>query len=287
MRALCSNLMRKILRLGFAILDGLSRMTGHETPGTDPWQQQNEGRAVIPEWCFLNLFEQEYGRSHPFFYATRFMEVLQIAKNESNFPFCAVVAPSAGKDFTVLQKVEGPVSPEALVEILQRTLQDQGSALTLSAAEEAEKIRIDRRLRQEQDEAYLAALKKDKEKEEKKGGNAQGVPRRPAQEPSAPKLEEVVERIQRKESINLRNVQLHTKLVIRFPDGARKEKMFLSTDTVRSIYKFVDSLEVPRIGSYRLISNFPRRVYGHEQLDLTLTDAGLHPNAALFLELIH
>lgn len=73
-------------------------------------------------------------------------------------------------------------------------------------------------------------------------------------------------------------------ILIRFPNGARKEQNFLNTDTIRSVYKYIDSLDIPGIGSYRLISNFPRKVYDYEQLEKTLRDAGLHPNAALFLE---
>lgn len=69
--------------------------------------------------------------------------------------------------------MEGPISPGELVEILQKTLEEQGSAFGNSRgkieekmkakAREEEKIRADRRLREEQDAAYLAALKIDKE----------------------------------------------------------------------------------------------------------------------------
>jgi FAS-associated factor 2 len=33
-----------------------------------------------------------------------------------------------------------------------------------------------------------------------------------------------------------------------------------------------------------LISNFPRRVYGVDQMRMTLKDVGLYPKASLFLE---
>ncbi|XP_028548754.1 plant UBX domain-containing protein 10-like [Dendrobium catenatum] len=308
LRTSCNNLVRRMMRLPFGILHDISRVIGREATGRnssypEPLHQLEEFEINIPEeWYFLNVFERQYGESHPFFYASRFMEALKIAKNESkfvfvylhspdhpltpsfchetlcselavqfldanfvswgavasrgeglemamalrvtSFPFCAVVAPATGKSIAVLQKVEGPVSPEALVEILQRTLEEQGSAFRLSITAEEEVIRENRRLREEQDKAYLAALQKDKV------------------------------------------FKIALQLLIRFPNGTKKEQKFTSTDTIRSIYKYIDSLEIPGVGSYQLISNFPRKVYGHEQLDMTLREAGLHPNAALFLELI-
>lgn len=70
--------------------------------------------------------------------------------------------------------MEGPISPAELVEILQRTMEEQGSAFggvrakeeekarAIARAKEEEKIKADRQLREEQDAAYLAALKIDK-----------------------------------------------------------------------------------------------------------------------------
>lgn len=58
--------------------------------------------------------------------------------------------------------MEGPVSPAELVEILQRTMEEQGLAFGSARAKQEEKIRADRRLREEQDAAYLASLQIDK-----------------------------------------------------------------------------------------------------------------------------
>lgn len=55
------------------------------------------------------------------------------------------------------------MSPAELVEILQRTMEEQGSAFGggVKAREEEERRRVDRRTREEQDNAYLASLQKD------------------------------------------------------------------------------------------------------------------------------
>lgn len=58
--------------------------------------------------------------------------------------------------------MEGPISPAELVEILQRTMEEQGLAFGSARAKQEEKIRADRRLREEQDAAYLASLQIDK-----------------------------------------------------------------------------------------------------------------------------
>lgn len=47
------------------------------------------------------------------------------------------------------------------MEILQRTLEEQGVAFGSARAKEEDRRRADRRLREEQDAAYLAALKLD------------------------------------------------------------------------------------------------------------------------------
>lgn len=58
--------------------------------------------------------------------------------------------------------MEGPISPAELVEILQRTVEEQGLAFGSARAKLKEKIRADRSLREEQDAAYLASLQIDK-----------------------------------------------------------------------------------------------------------------------------
>ncbi|KAJ6688208.1 UBIQUITIN-ASSOCIATED (UBA) PROTEIN-RELATED [Salix koriyanagi] len=77
-----------------------------------------------------------------------------------------------------------------------------------------------------------------------------------------------------------------TQILIRFPNGERKEQSFSCSDKIQSVYRYIDSLGLPGVGNYRLISSFPRRVYSVDQMGITLKDAGLHPKATLFLELL-
>ena len=72
---------------------------------------------------------------------------------------------------------------------------------------------------------------------------------------------------------------------MRFPTGERKGRRFHSIATVQSLYDSVDSLGCLEVEDYSLVSNFPRVVYGPDKLPLSLKEAGLHPQASLFVEL--
>uniref|UniRef100_A0A5B6YK61 Putative FAS-associated factor 2-like n=1 Tax=Davidia involucrata TaxID=16924 RepID=A0A5B6YK61_DAVIN len=228
-------------------------------------------------------------------------EGLQMATTlrPASFPFCALVAPASGDNIAVLQQMEGPVSPAELVEILQRTMEEQGLAFGSARAKEEEQRRADRRLREEQDAAYLAALQIDKEKERLKTlpseessnkANYEKLKQNPTKKQSS-KVKEATTTTTSTESLPKdiaskgKDAQV-TQILIRFPNGERKEQSFLSTDKIQSIYRYIDSLGLPGVGNYRLISSFPRKVYGVDQMGMTLKDAGLHPKASLFLELL-
>jgi len=73
--------------------------------------------------------------------------------------------------------------------------------------------------------------------------------------------------------------------LVRFPNGERKGRRFNSTATIQSLYDYVDSLGSLEAESYSLVSNFPRVMYGQEKLALSLKEAGLHPQASLFVEI--
>ncbi|KAF5189088.1 Fas-associated factor [Thalictrum thalictroides] len=322
-------------------------------------------RTIPEEWAFLTTFEQQYGESHPFFYACKLVEALKIAEQEhkllfmyfhspehpftesfcnttlsselvvqfldanfvswgalasrgegyqmamemriETFPFCVVVVPASDSSIGVLQQVEGPVSPTELMEILQRTLEEQELAFGTDRKNEATNKRAeDRRLREEQDAAYLASLHIDSVRDNNKELIVRNrVRQNPGQEQNnannndklrtipieeqqgSSKLKETVQKAQgKKERVNRAKDSDTTQILIRFPNGERREQGFQCNDTIRSIYKYIDSLNLPGIVGYRLISSFPRKVFGFEQMGMTLRDAGLYPRSSLFIELL-
>ncbi|KAI4343726.1 hypothetical protein L6164_011041 [Bauhinia variegata] len=230
----------------------------------------------------------------------------------STFPCCAIIAPAPGDTITVLQQIEGPVSPAELVAILQRTMEEQGVAFGIAQPkheenirarrQQEEKIRADRQLREEQDAAYLAALQMDKEKERLKNLHSREKVQAPAETSATRNYEKLRNNSVSKQPSKVNELTSTTKenqfkgiatrggesqptqILIRFPNGERREQSFLCTDKIQSIFTYIDSLGLQGIGNYRLVSNFPRRVYGVDQMRMTLKDAGLHPKASLFLE---
>lgn len=72
-------------------------------------------------------------------------------------------------------------------------------------------------------------------------------------------------------------------VLVRMPNGNRKERRFQSSSKVSAIYDYIDSLGTLGIIKYDLVTNFPRVVYGPEKRCLTLKEAGLHPHASLFV----
>lgn len=209
--------------------------------------------------------------------------------NPASFPLCAVIAPTPGDSIAVLQQMEGPISPAELVEILQRTVEEQGLAFGSARAKQEAKIKADRHLREEQDAAYLASLQIDKDKEKLKNLTSEGrVLQKPVEAPHKANYDKLRNNQKQfdkvKEVGNRGKDHQATQILIRFPNGERREQSFSSTDKVQSIYRYIDSLGLPAIGNYRLVSSFPRRVYGVDQMGVTLNDAGLHPRASLFLE---
>ncbi|KAF2315890.1 hypothetical protein GH714_040685 [Hevea brasiliensis] len=386
--ASCNGIVRRMVSLPRSIIGGFSRVMGHSIGRIGigsgrrdhnlalDFQLQTPPEPLIApeEWTFLDTFEQQYGSTHPFFYACHFMDALKIAENEHkfvflylhsphhpftpsfcretlcselvvqfldanfvcwgaladkgeglqmaatlqppSFPCCAVVAPAAGNNLAVLQMMEGPISPAELVEILQRTVEEQGSAFgnpranqeekIRAKAKEEEKIRADRQLREEQDAAYLTALKIDKEKEKSKNLPPEQKTQRPIHTFPSNKVDYEKPRHNQtqkqyygkaKEAPTIRETQFKetatrskdpqvSQILIRFPNGERREQSFFCSDKVQLIYKYIDSLGLPGIVNYRLISSFPRRIYGVDQMGMTLKDAGLHPKATLFLELL-
>lgn len=226
-----------------------------------------------------------------------------------SFPFCAIVAPVSDESIAVLQQIEGPVSPSELVEILQRTIDEQRATFGPSgpvdqpaaarSAEEEERRRSAQRLRQEQDAAYMESLRKDQEKERSRKSHQQGAaiaiakpragnelrPRRAGQVSREPiKTTTQIRASPHKETAPSHRTEPNTKILIRFPNGERRQQSFHHTDTIREVYRYVDSLSIAGIGSYQFVRSYPRKTYGQQQLGMTLRDAGFYPTVTLYIE---
>ncbi|BBH03509.1 UBX domain-containing protein [Prunus dulcis] len=221
----------------------------------------------------------------------------------SRYPFCAVVMASTNQRIVLLQQVEGPKSPEEMLAILNRVVEESAPVL-VAARLDAEERRNNIRLREEQDAAYRAALEADQARENQRREEQERLEREAA-EAERKRLEEeeareraareaaekeaALARMRQEKALSLGSEPEKgpnvTQVVVRFPTGERKERRFDSSAKIQTLYDYVDSLGCLDVENYSLVSNFPRVVYGPEKLLLSLKEAGLHPQASLFLEL--
>ncbi|KAJ0964083.1 hypothetical protein J5N97_029205 [Dioscorea zingiberensis] len=220
----------------------------------------------------------------------------------SCFPYCAVVWVSGNQQMELLGQIEGPKSPEEMLGILQQVVEWSTPALVAARLQDEER-RNNLRLREEQDAAYRAALEADQAREQQKK-EEQEILEREAAEAERKRIEEeeAQERAaqdavkkeaalaeQRQEKAMSLGAEPEkapdvTQVLVRFPTGERKERRFHSSATIKSLYDFVDSLDHLNTEKYRLVSNFPRISFGPEKYSLSLKEAGLHPQASLFVE---
>ncbi|KAK9073535.1 hypothetical protein SSX86_007859 [Deinandra increscens subsp. villosa] len=227
------------------------------------------------------------------------------------FPFCAIVARGSDDSLVVVQKMEGLVTPQELVERLQTTLEEQGMAFDNGRAKDEEIRRSNIRLRQEQDAAYSASLQADqlvlnkhsflpptlfntlliclrkKRRDPKRNLNMRKIKRSQIlmlsrfvlQVSNRPLLVSLIG--------GLLLMSIFLQILIRSPNGERKTRVFSRKDKMEAVFKFVDSLGLPGVDkNYRLVSSFPRKVYGVDQMTMSLKDAGFDPETTLFIELV-
>ena len=200
------------------------------------------------------------------------------------------LGPSSGMALVCMS--EGALSGEGLVELLQGVLEDSGPMLVAARAEQEER-EASRRIREEQERDFALALAEDQRKErermevQEREREAERV-----QEESRRRLEEkneavVQRRRQRSETVpeepppGSENV---AKIMVRFPDGARTSRRFLNHDKVGTLVAWVDSLEANTSFEYKLVTNFPRKVFDETTFSQTLEEAGLSPQGTLFLQ---
>ncbi|KAF6153667.1 hypothetical protein GIB67_000900 [Kingdonia uniflora] len=220
----------------------------------------------------------------------------------SRFPFCAVVMAAANQRVALLQQIEGPTSPEQMLTVLQRVVEESNPVL-ISARLEAEERRTNVLLREEQDVAYQAALEADQARERQRKEEQERLGREAAEAEKKRKEEEEAQERSAREAIEKEAALARrrqekamslgdepekgpgvTQVLVRFPSGERKERRFHSTSTIQSLYDYVDSLDCLSTEKYSLVSNFPRVIYNQEKYSLSLKEAGLHPQASLFVE---
>eukprot|EP01089_Gocevia_fonbrunei_P008180 TRINITY_DN19850_c0_g1_i1.p1 TRINITY_DN19850_c0_g1~~TRINITY_DN19850_c0_g1_i1.p1 ORF type:complete len:185 (+),score=56.40 TRINITY_DN19850_c0_g1_i1:323-877(+) len=183
------------------------------------------------------------------------------------------------------------------MERLLGIIENQGSMLVAAKAS-VEERQMDRLIREEQDIAYIEALREDQEKERREMEEKARI------EEEERTYEEEKRRIEQEELSAIRKKQqiLSRKssglpeepresgdgvvsLMVSLPDGTRLPRKFRKSDKVQAIYDFVDIHEPAGVEMERfsLVENFPKRVISDKSL--TIGEAAIHSQTILHIQL--
>jgi hypothetical protein len=159
-----------------------------------------------------------------------------------------------------------------------------------------------RRLREEQDNAYSESLALDRQKEIIALQEAEALHRKEEDEAAARHTLQQEEQLKLQGAAEELERQLETKraslpdepapedenavkLVVRMPDNTRRGRRFHKSDKLQSVFDFIDVLEDVKPGTYRLVMA-PRRVFTDKEHESSLQSLGLTSKSLLNFELI-
>jgi len=210
---------------------------------------------------------------------------------------------------TLLYKHQGYISQELLMQALTDILETHGPLLQAAKSEREERER-ERYLVEMQDREFQESLQRDREREQrqleqenelrmeedmrqKAEIDREEAKRRGEEEKEERRKKEELERIERERKIEEQSRIIMktlpsepeksdktTELVIRLSDGSRIRRRFLSGDPLEHVFAFVGTKEI--IDNKVLATHYPRKIYSDKKM--TLQDAGLCPQAAIFVE---
>ncbi|XP_036920314.1 FAS-associated factor 2 isoform X2 [Sturnira hondurensis] len=204
------------------------------------------------------------------------------ALRENTYPFLAMIM-LKDRRMTVVGRLEGLIQPDDLINQLT-FIMDANQTYLVSERLEREERNQTQVLRQQQDEAYLASLRADQEKERKK------------REEREQKRREEEENLQEEKERKLECLPPEpspddpdsVKIIFKLPNDSRVERRFHFSQSLTVIHDFLFSLkESPE--KFQIEANFPRRVLpctpSEERPNPpTLQEAGLSHTEVLFVQ---
>ncbi|XP_036168603.1 FAS-associated factor 2 isoform X5 [Myotis myotis] len=221
------------------------------------------------------------------------------ALRENTYPFLAMIM-LKDRRMTVVGRLEGLIQPDDLINQLTFII-DANQTYLVSERLERSVCREERNqtqvLRQQQDEAYLASLRADQEKERKKREERERK-RRKEEEVKQQKLAEERRRQNLQEEKERKLERLppepspddpeSVKIIFKLPNDSRVERRFHFSQSLTVIHDFLFSLkESPE--KFQIEANFPRRVLPCIPSEEwpnppTLQEAGLSHTEVLFVQ---
>ncbi|XP_027722935.1 FAS-associated factor 2 isoform X1 [Vombatus ursinus] len=217
------------------------------------------------------------------------------ALRENTYPFLAMIM-LKDRRMTVVGRLEGLIQPDDLINQLT-FIMDANQTYLVSERLEREERNQTQVLRQQQDEAYLASLRADQEKERKKQEERERK-RQKEEEVQQQKMAEERRRRNLQEEKERKSECLppepspddpeSVKIIFKLPNDSRVERRFHFTQSLTVIHDFLFSLkESPE--KFQIEANFPRRVLPCLPSEEwpnppTLQEAGLSQTEVLFVQ---
>eukprot|EP01135_Chromosphaera_perkinsii_P002944 Nk52_evm55s230 gene=Nk52_evmTU55s230 len=222
------------------------------------------------------------------FIKSRIDPMFQDNLSAETFPFLMILANTEGRP-TMVKKQEGFLSIEELVVLLTEVTQSHKDEL-YRIREQDIAMERERRAREdiktEQDRAYKESLEADKRKALEKEREQREEEERLLEEA---KLKEEAEEKLRQLAVSIPDepdsscTEKVSKLLFRFPNGEKKERKFLASCQLETIFAYVASQGFD-IEEHDLILNFPKRFLKKMPPGESLEKNGLFPAETIFVQ---
>ncbi|CAH0478272.1 unnamed protein product [Peronospora belbahrii] len=229
----------------------------------------------------------------------------------ASFPYVALLS-CVSRGIHVIEKITAILPPDEMLEKLNAAV-DRNTQLLTTARHIHQQRTEAQILREQQDREYQESLAADRRREQEIRENAaRKEMERVEKEEEERRVKDKARRAEEEESrrkeeygmeIQAKRVRIaqgpksrvpppgadYKTAVLKFHlhNGTRLDHIFYAHDTLKTVRDFIDVEFFDReitIRNYELATNFPKKVYGPEVLDVTLTDAGLAPQALVFVQ---
>ncbi|KAL7321820.1 UBX domain-containing protein 10, variant 2 [Mucor circinelloides] len=238
----------------------------------------------------------------------RYTEAYQVSNTlqATTYPFLAIIAlqqTNGASKMSVIDRIEGPISASSIIRRFDSVIARIGHSLDHLRAERAQR-EAERRLRQEQDQAYRESLNADQRKREllqKKKEAA--LKAKQAKEILARKRQQYIRYLcQHALKRDIAPDQKATRISFRLSNGDRVIRQFSGDDTLESLYEYIeayshmDSMTSDDDGSvslpedyvhqykFSMHSPFPKTVYPPDPTRKIIDEKGLWPSATLIVD---
>lgn len=220
---------------------------------------------------------------------------LSLDLHATSFPFVALLVCQSERSVRVLDRIQGYIDSNSLVERLQHSITATRADIDRIRNEQIVRS-AEANLRVEQDREYLEAMEIDRQQQQAAQRQREAEERAAEEEEQRRELEEAVAlstQLNRDAAIAKKRENLKREApsgsdsaVIRFqlPQGTKVSHTFWKTDSVELLYDylavhFADN-DIP-IENFMVSTNFPKRDLTDKTL--SVADVGLHPRGALFV----